>query len=330
MSVISAGTLSEATPATSLPRSHAVVFTVFAVAVTAGAIAGPPLPPAVLAVGLAASVVVVGLPHGGLDHRVGRALFFPRFAAYWSLPFLAAYLSVGATVLVGWSLAPLTTITLFLTLSAVHFGDTEPGPRWRATLFGGLPIWLPLLARPEETATLLGWVTPGGIDLAEPLAASRPMLIVIATVAAVTWVVGTVSSACRVDRDGLLDAVRLAASAGMLVFTPVLVGFAVCFCGWHSLRELGRLAAQADPLDPASGFRRVALAAAPLALLAAALAASGAWYFGSGRELGPVVVQAVFLGLSAVAVPHILLHAVAARYGADAFSADDREVTGAV
>lgn len=78
------------------------------------------------------------------------------------------------------------------------------------------------------------------------------------------------------------------------------------------------------------GFKRVALAAAPLALLAAGLAAGGAWAFSAGREVGPVVVQAVFLGLSAVAVPHILLHAVAARSGADPFSAEDREVTGAI
>ncbi len=330
MSVNSVGSILPTFKTLTRSEAHALAVAEVAVAVGLGAAIGPPVPAAVLAVGLAAAVVVVGLPHGGLDHRVGRALFRPRFGPAWPVPFLSAYLSVGASVLAGWSVAPLCTIALFLTLSAAHFGDTESGPRWRATLYGGMPIWLPLLARPAETATLLGWVTPAGIDLTLSLAALRPGLFAVAGFAAVVWAVGIGTSARRGDRDGVLDGLRLAATAGMLAVAPVLVGFAVCFCGWHSLRELGRLAARAEPLDPVRGFKRVVIAAAPLALLAALMAAGGAWFLSAGREVGPVVVQAVFLGLSAVAVPHILLHAVAARSGADPFSAEDREVTGGI
>jgi Brp/Blh family beta-carotene 15,15'-monooxygenase len=327
MSVISVGP--HVTPWTA-SQAHTLAFTALAVAVGLGGLAVPPVPVVLTALGLAVAVVVVGLPHGGLDHRVGRALLQPRFGPWWPLPFLTGYLLVGACVLAGWCVAPFCTIASFLMLSAVHFGDTESGPRWRATLFGGLPIWVPLLAKPGETATLLGWVTPGGVDVAEPLAALRPALFAVAGFAAVVWLVGVVASIRDGDRDGQLDALRLAVTAGMLAVAPVLVGFAVAFCGWHSLRELGRLAVRAEPLDPALGFRRVVVAAAPLALVAAGLAVAGAWYSGGGREVGPVVVQAVFLGLSAVAVPHILLHAVAARSGADPFSAEDREVTGAL
>jgi hypothetical protein len=39
----------------------------------------------------------------------------------------------------------------------------------------------------------------------------------------------------------------------------------------------------------------------------------------AGRLPEPVVVQAVFLGLSMVAIPHIALHALADRMGARAF-----------
>ena len=327
MSVVSVGPFAMSWTAS---QSHTLAFTALAVAVGLLALAGPQVPTVFIAVGLAVAVVVVGLPHGGLDHRVGRALLQSHFGLWWPLPFLAGYLLVGVCVLAGWSVAPFCTIALFLTLSAAHFGDTESGRRWRATLFGGLPIWVPLLARPTETATLLGWVTPGGVDVAGPLDALRPALFAVAGFAAPVWLVGVLASIRGGDRDGLWDALRLAATAGMLAVAPVLVGFAVAFCGWHSLRELGRLAAQADPLDPTLGFRRVAAAAAPLALVAAGLAAAGAWYSSAGREVGPVVVQAVFLGLSAVAVPHILLHAVAARSGADAFSAEESGVTGAL
>jgi Brp/Blh family beta-carotene 15,15'-monooxygenase len=97
----------------------------------------------------------------------------------------------------------------------------------------------------------------------------------------------------------------------MFAVTPTLVGFAVYFCGWHSTRELVALVRRADPVNPRRGLRRVMVLAAPMAGLAVVATAAAAWWFSDGRELQPVVVQAVFLGLSAVAIPHILLHAVA-------------------
>ena len=328
MSVTSVGRPSRTLDTSSVSAAHAVAITVSCVGACLISLSDVPVPAASLAVLLAASVVVVGLPHGGLDHLTGQSLFAPRFGRWWPVPFLTGYLTVALLVLLGWWLAPVSTIVSFFVLSAAHFGDTESGPRWRATLFGGLPIWVPLLTQPSEVVTLLTWVTPGGIDVGRYVESLRTALIVLGVVAVSAWTIGLISALQRDGRDGLLDAVRLAATAAMLSLAPVLLGFAVCFCGWHSLRELGRLAVRAEPLDPVAGFRRVALAAAPLSLIAAGLATAAAWYASNGREVTPVVVQAVFLGLSAVAVPHIVLHAVADWAGADPLPPRVREVAG--
>lgn len=309
---------------------HAIIITVVAMSAAIIGTVGEEIPLMGIIIGLALTVVVVGLPHGGLDHRVGRAVCKPRFGSWWPLPFLSGYLLVGGIVIAGWAAVPLLTAVLFFALSAFHFSDTESGPKWRAILFGGMSIWLPLLARPNDAALLLGWIAPADIDASAALSAARPALSVIAGVACVLWAF-EVSTAlkCR-DSAMLLDSLRIAVFAGMFVATPVLVGFAISFCGWHSLRELGRLARDSDPLRPDIGLGRVLVAAAPLSILSALMAAFGAWFVFEDRPIGPVVVQTIFLGLSAVAVPHILLHALASRLGRNPLCADTREVANAV
>ena len=60
-------------------------------------------------------------------------------------------------------------------------------------------------------------------------------------------------------------------------------------------------------------------AAAPMVALAVAMIVIFAVLFAGDRKLEPVLVQAVFLGLSAVAVPHILLQEVVRRRGVNPF-----------
>jgi hypothetical protein len=60
---------------------------------------------------------------------------------------------------------------------------------------------------------------------------------------------------------------------------------------------------------------------APLTLVAIIATVLGAHSrFATGQTVDAVVVQAVFLGLSAIAVPHILLHAIAKRLDVDPFA----------
>ena len=294
------------------PGRHARLVSIAALAAAAVGVSGVAVPPMLVAAGLAVAVAVVGLPHGGLDHRAGRAVFRPVAGRWWPLPFLAGYLAVGGLVLAGWALAPLTTVALFFALSAAHFAETECRPAWRAALFGGMVIWLPLVARPEETLRLLAEVAPAEVNLAAAPAAVRPLLIPVAVAAAGRWLWESARAVRGRDGESIDDLVRLFAFAVMFAVAPVALSFAVAFCGWHSLVELRRMAAREG------GVRPVLLAAAPASVAAALLAALGVVAFGRGGLAAPDVLQAVFLGLSAVAVPHILLHRLAANVGGSA------------
>ncbi len=264
----------------------------------------------------AAAVAVVGMPHGGLDHLVGRAVFQPAAGRWWRTAFLFAYLGVAAVVVAGWVFAPAVTVVLFFAISAVHFGD-DPEQGCLAVVDGGLVVWVPLLARPDEVAGLLAWVVPGGdVEVVRrAVGDARPLLMVLVGVFAAHLL-------SLIWRGRMWAAVRPALFAGLFATVPVLVGFGLYFCGWHSLRELAALSRRADPVRPWHGLAIVVRLAAPRAGLAVAATAVAAWWFAAGRDVTPVVVQAVFLGLSAVAVPHILLHAAARRLGADPFAGE--------
>jgi Brp/Blh family beta-carotene 15,15'-monooxygenase len=276
------------------------------------------LPAPSLPVVLALLVGVVGMPHGGLDHRVGRRLLRPTLGWCWGPAFLAGYAALMAAVLAGWALAPLCTLAGFVLLSALHFGMADEQPRSpgsvaHAVLCGGMVVWVPSLARPTEMTQLLLWVVPGRLW--------PPDFLFLPAVRAALWLALALVLAGAARSPFGQAGLRTLCLVALFVLAPPLVAFAVYFCGWHSVTELARLARQANPTDPPAGLRTVIAAAAPLSAAACLLVIAGWLVVESGRPLAPGVVRALFVGLSVVAVPHVLLHLLAQRRGVDPFHA---------
>lgn len=272
------------------------------------------LPSPALPVALAALIAVVGMPHGGLDHLVGRAVMRPVAGRCWLPVFLAGYLAVMAAVLAGWWLAPLPTLLGFVLLSALHFGmaDDRPESIGRAALAclrGGMVVWVPALVRPAEFSQLLGWVVPGE-RWADLLAV--PVTRWIFVLALVGVIISALASSAT-------ERLRSMAFLSLYAAAPALVSFAAYFCGWHSVIEISRLARQAGSRD---GLGRVIVAAAPLSAAAVLLGLAGWWCLGSNGGPKAGIIRAVFVGLSVVAVPHMLLHLVAERWDVNPFESE--------
>lgn len=270
------------------------------------------------AVVLAALVAVVGMPHGGLDHRVGRAVLRSVAGHRWVIPFSAGYLTVMAAVLAGWVWLPLFTLAGFVLLSAAHFGtaDKRPGTTGGLALTvlqGGMVVWVPVLFQPAEFTRLLTWVVPRNRW-------PEDILFDASLRAGLWFALGVVITRAVVSRPA--TAVRVVAFVVLFAVAPPLLGFAVYFCGWHSVVELVGLARQANPNHPVAGLGRVLVAAAPLSAAAVLLAVIGWGVASAGGPLTPGIVQAVFVGLSVVAVPHMLLHMIAARRNVNPFAAE--------
>ena len=211
---------------------------------------------------LALLVVLVGMPHGGLDHRIGRGLLAPAVGGHWPFPFLLGYAALMAAVLAGWAFAPVWALAGFVLLSSAHFGMAEEpvhsvGGLAQGMLRGEMVVWVPALFHPAEFTQLLQWVVPDDLWPAELLYRHPVRVALWLALAAVLCGTLALPTASRFRVLGLIVLFCLA---------PPLVSFAAYFCGWHSTVELARLARQAGPENQGDGLRKVILAAAPLSL----------------------------------------------------------------
>lgn len=268
---------------------------------------------------LAVLVAVIGLPHGAADHRFARSRLEPILGSAWIPVFLVGYLTVAVVVVCGWFVAPAVTIALFFLASAWHFGQEEPrfpiGPRSLRPVFrfarGGLVIWTPLVFHSREVATILGVAAPGGggpaIEWATSLLTVCSWLML--TIAGAAW--GLQGLAAR-RHTGLTRKILLADNAlvaSLVVLFAVaspLVSFPIYFCAWHSARGLKRLR-----VGLGESWPELAKSLAPLTVGAIALIGLAAWLVLGGTGWNGTLIRATFIGLSAVAIPHLFLHGLA-------------------
>lgn len=286
-------------------RLHSNAAALLCLAVAGGSICGlTAASPLVLCLAVVA-IVVIGVPHGGLDHMTGKGLLGKRFGSLWAILFFGGYLTVAAVVAGGWLTFPLATAIGFFLVSAWHFGleedRTVPSSNavnhLQAIAIGGLVIWVPALVQPDRMVEILRVIVPARL-------VSVPVIM-----QATTWIAwGLVPLALlTMVQDGQRRAWRrvLRNAAFLLLFCVAdpLVSFVVYFCGWHSLRSLCELAAEYKKTLP-----QIWVAAAPMTLGAVALALGGMWFWSRGQTVSDASVRTLFISLSAIAVPHLLLH----------------------
>jgi Brp/Blh family beta-carotene 15,15'-monooxygenase len=268
----------------------------------------------------AVPIAVLGVPHGGLDHWTGRQLLNNRFAGRWWLVFFPIYMMVAIIAGLGWLAAPSLSLVFFFLLSAWHFGredqkatntdsTTKTGRdlmrSLQAMAVGGLVIWIPAIVRGEEFHTLLATVLPpGNRDAAIQIVDMTQMLAMLLIPLAIIRVVSQVV-ALPTNCHAWIPVGTIAISIGL----PILLSFAIYFSFWHSWQGLLRLRRE-QSLSPA----RFALSVAPLSIVAIALIGAGGAYLHGVSTTGDLswhnsmTLRTVFIGLSTIAVPHVLLH----------------------
>ncbi|HBJ34011.1 MAG TPA: hypothetical protein DDZ51_04445 [Planctomycetaceae bacterium] len=266
------------------------------------------------------AIAVLGVPHGGLDHWTGRRLLRERFKDHWWAIFFPAYLLVGLVFALGWIAAPTTSVVLFFLISAWHFGREDQqasnrSARWSSTeraarhvaavAVGGLVIWVPALARPDEMRSLLQMIVPAeSIDSAIRIVDATRMVASVLVPLAIGFIIASL-----VESPLALERWVPVATVAIAIFAPILISFSVYFCGWHSWLGLQRLRRE-ESLSVAQFVRHVA----PLSVAAILGVAVAGWWL-QGAAVDSILqgqtspsLRIVFIGLSAIAVPHLLLH----------------------
>ena len=268
-----------------------------------------------------AGVCFIGLPHGGLDYQLGTTWLsgLKKSDNRWKrkVPtiFLTSYLLIGGAVIIGWYTIPSLTVLLFFGLAAWHFGlEEEIAPTTLSLLDhagiaarGGMVIWCTALFRPSEVSNILNEVLPTNL-----VAGSLLVSIVLTSVPILLFlIVWDFRRVARQNSTSTLTtyALRLISFAVMFGVCPVLISFAVYFCGWHSVRGLAHLKDQVGG-DNQKLIRQLA----PFSILAILLFLSGFLFYQSQLAASAAAIRTLFIGLSAVAIPHLVLHVAMDRW----------------
>ena len=116
-------------------------------------------------------MALVGIPHGALDHWIGRELLENALPRFWLPAFLVGYLAVATCVVGGWYMAPTSTACLFFLASAWHFGvedDEVPAAGiWQQLVSvarGGMIVWVPAATQPVALLEILSAIVPSSFQ----------------------------------------------------------------------------------------------------------------------------------------------------------------------
>ena len=250
-------------------------------------------------------VGTVGLAHGAMDHRVGEILIRPKFGRAWPIVFTVAYLVFVAVGLAGWVVAPVAALAGFILYSTFHFGS-DPS-RESGLIFvvsrGALPFLLPIAIHPGEVARLFSLVATADIQL-EQYAIPVAILTVI-------FLIATLTAAAR--SRNYVHAIETVLLVALNVTNPPLIAFGCYFVLLHSLGHMIELCGWLEPSSPLKGFFKVARESVPLTGLVLVSAAVGST-FAAGSGLEPAVLQTVFVTLSSLTLPHMVVTHFAERH----------------
>lgn len=208
-----------------------------------------PLPIAAQLIFCSVLLLLVGIPHGALDHIIEQEYYIRRSKPFSMVGFIAKYLLIIAGYGLVWFWFPVLSLVLFLLISAWHFGETDlehaPGTaHWSLArlVLGGFVLGFILLMHEAETTPILASIVQndpvfmqvwrGCAQHSGPLLRGWLTLSIILTMLAY----GQQPVPFRAGR-----LVRLGVVLLLTYPLPLLPAFMLYFGGWHSISSFGTI-----------------------------------------------------------------------------------------
>ena len=258
-------------------------------------------------------LLFVGIPHGALDHLIEQERTM-RQAKPFSLPrFIAKYVLMIAMYGLAWLFFPVLSLTLFLLISAWHFGETDvenaPDDRYWSLIrlvAGGFVVAFILLTHAVEVTPILSRIVQNDAQAMKLWgeAASRAGTLLRG------WATLTVVLAMLAlgNRPMPLNGWRLARLGTVILLTytlPLLPAFMLYFGGWHSLNSFGIIQSYLNRSgNPTRTIWKLWRQSVPLTALAFGFLMAGAGIWNSYAPLFDPLPY-LFILLSTITLPHI-------------------------
>jgi Brp/Blh family beta-carotene 15,15'-monooxygenase len=266
-------------------------------------------------IGLAVIALIIGIPHGALDHLVtlpkGKPLKMALFVLIYVLIAVAAVWAI-----IKWNVLGFQLVVI---MSAAHFGVGDAAfiaesdrlnsgvsksltDRLIYALPAGLlPVFIPLTS--EQTNSALAEVNPKLINWAGSYSNIIHLLVLL--IAAIALLI-------LVVKKDIKSATDLALLSLLATLTPPLVAFAIYFGLWHALRHTARLTLSLDKSkiayknnQPKRAFMQAVLPGIP-ALIGTFIAAA---ILASTNPDNSRLLWSILVVIWALTVPHMMVTA---------------------
>ncbi len=259
---------------------------------------------------LAIAAVAVAIWHGAFAGVLAEETLRSRFGARWMPAFYVSYLALGGAVMLLWWTAPVVALSGFLLYSALHFGtETERNLSPARVLLGTATGFVPIAAAchwwPREVEAIFQEMLRG--DAAYGAAITALAATALWPIVAVALLGAWQTSGHHWLEPSLLVATELV----LFRWCSPVAAFAVFFCLWHTPEHM-----VSTSLDPTGKFQGRLLmehlrrGVGPWLITLAAIVVV-CW---CGRHDAQTYAGVVFIALSALTVPHMVLAEVCRRY----------------
>jgi len=206
------------------------------------------------------SLVLLGMPHGAIDHLVFFRSIEHRMTVGRVLSFIAVYLGVVAIFLLLWFWQPVPCAVAFLILTAWHWGEgdrlyeRQHGRKMNgafAWFRGAIPMLIPVIVYPAAAVAVLDAAArAGGAENPDwAWLQETPVRLAMAMLLLILYILARRST--PYPRRASLEDLGLMI---LFVLLPPLLAVAVYFVGWHSLRHIRTTASwMKSPIGGADG-----------------------------------------------------------------------------
>ena len=256
------------------------------------------------------AVALIGLPHGALDAAV-------LFQYHWRssrslLTVFSTYIIIVLVTLGVWWSSPLVGLISFFILSAMHFGfgDIEGLNRshykrmWSdlldAFFLGALTLSVLILSDTERVMQIFD-VLMGTQSYIETSILEDTLWIVITFFSLWLFITRGRSKVIQYWKKRVTDLLTLGA---MSYFTNPITAFAFYFCGFHSVRHLYTVFKNMREDTHATFLIKMIVSFSIITWIIGAI-----YLFSTPQQqsLDEAYLRLIFIGLSALTTPHILL-----------------------
>ncbi|MGB2267806.1 MAG: Brp/Blh family beta-carotene 15,15'-dioxygenase [Candidatus Poseidoniaceae archaeon] len=246
------------------------------------------------------AVVFIGLPHGAMDGALAIHLGWmnrPLKAA----TFLLAYVGLAALVVGMWLVVPTVGFLMFLAISLFHFGRGDIVPR----------------TKEHQVAEVMmrGGIVLAGISLFHRSEVDSIFEVLIGSDTAIVWLflqmvgvltlilipVVLLSKTLQERKSTSIEIIGLIA---LFAIAPPLLGFAIYFCGIHSVRHFKHMGTMLKSTLQQFQVTRTTVIFSLMTWAVGLLVVANQ---SSSIGLEPALLQVIFIGLAALTVPHMIL-----------------------